>query len=59
MMKLPRKTILIPLTFLTEVSEDEDNKLFQWDRLLYLDDDIRNLDPRITAHARQFGVDVE
>ena len=53
------KDYLDLLNILTEVGKDKDNKLFQWDRLLHLDDDIRNPDPWITAHAREFGVDVE
>ena len=37
----------------------EDNHLFQWVRPIHLDDEVGNLDPRIAAHAQEFGVDIE
>ncbi|RVW80943.1 hypothetical protein CK203_037354 [Vitis vinifera] len=30
-----------------------------WSTLIHLDDEVGNLDPRIAAHAREFGVNVE
>ncbi|RVW62896.1 hypothetical protein CK203_059778 [Vitis vinifera] len=42
-----------------EVGEEEDNQLFQWVRPIHLDDEVGNPDPRIAAHAREFGVNVE
>ena len=42
-----------------KMGEKEDNQLFQWVRPIHLDDEVGNPDPRITAHAREFGVDVE
>ncbi|KAL6350543.1 hypothetical protein AAG906_019190 [Vitis piasezkii] len=52
------KIILIFLTF-QRVGEEEDNQLFQWVRPIHLDDEVGNPDPRIAAHAREFGVNVE
>ncbi|RVW64943.1 hypothetical protein CK203_041844 [Vitis vinifera] len=43
----------------SEVGEKEDNQLFQWVRPIHLDDEVGNPDPRIAAHAREFGVNVE
>ena len=43
----------------TEVGEEEDNQLFQWVRPIHLDDKVGNPDPRISAHAQEFGVNVE
>ena len=42
-----------------EEGEEEDNQLFQWVRPIHLDDEIRNLDPRIASYAREFGFDVD
>ncbi|RVW93820.1 hypothetical protein CK203_028135 [Vitis vinifera] len=39
--------------------KEEDNQLFQWVRLIHLHDEVGNPDPRIAAHAREFGVNVE
>ena len=47
------------LDILIEVGEEEDNQLFQWVRPIHLDDEVQNLDPRIAAHTRDFGVNVE
>ncbi|RVW88271.1 hypothetical protein CK203_038651 [Vitis vinifera] len=38
-----------------EVGEEEDNQLFQWVRPIHLDDEVGNPDPRIAAHAQEFG----
>ena len=43
----------------TEVGEEEDNQLFQWVRPIHLDDEVGNPDPRIAAHAWEFGVNIE
>ncbi|RVW64721.1 hypothetical protein CK203_066474 [Vitis vinifera] len=43
----------------SEVGEEEDNQLFQWVRPIHLDDEVGNPDPRIAAHALEFGVNVE
>ncbi|RVX11055.1 hypothetical protein CK203_013319 [Vitis vinifera] len=42
-----------------EVGEEEDNQLFQWVRPIHLDDEVGNPDPRIAAHARKFGVNID
>ena len=47
------------LDILIEVGEEEDNQLFQWVRPIHLDNEVQNLDPRIAAHTRDFGVNVE
>ena len=42
-----------------EFGEEKDNQLFQWVRPLHLDDENGNPDPRIVAHVREAGVNVE
>ncbi|KAL6316429.1 hypothetical protein AAG906_018132 [Vitis piasezkii] len=42
-----------------EVGKEKDNRLFQWVRPIHLDNEVRNPDPRIATHAREFGVNVE
>ena len=42
-----------------EAGEEEDNQLFQWVRPLHLDDEDGNPGPRIVAHVREAGVDVD
>ncbi|RVW63597.1 hypothetical protein CK203_057404 [Vitis vinifera] len=55
-----RTAIAARLTMVpAEVGEEEDNQLFQWVRPIHLDDEVGNPDPRIAAHAREFGVNVE
>ena len=39
--------------------EEDENQLFQWVRPLHLDDENGNLDPRISTHVQDAGVDVE
>ena len=39
--------------------EEEDNQLFKWVRTLHLNDKNGNPDPRIAAHVREAGADVE
>ena len=57
--KVVEKDYLDLLDIATEVGEEEDNQLFQWVRPLHLDDEDGNLDPRIAAHVREAGVDVD
>ena len=57
--KVAEKDYLDLLDISGEFSEEEDNQLFQWIRPLHLDDENGNLDPRIAAHVREAGVDVE
>ena len=57
--KVAEKDYLDLLDIATEVGEEEDNQLFQWVRLLHLDDEDGNFDPRIAAHVRETSVDVE
>ena len=47
------------IDILAKFGEEEDNQLFQWVRPPYLDDEDGNPNPRIAAHVRQAGVDVE
>ncbi|KAL6326563.1 hypothetical protein AAG906_008425 [Vitis piasezkii] len=46
-------------SFVFDVGEEEDNQLFQWVKPIRLDDEVGNPDPRITAHVREFGINVE
>ena len=57
--QVTEKDYLYLLDITTEVGEEEDNQLFQWVRSIHLDDKVGNPDPRIAAHAREFGVNVE
>ena len=57
--RITEKDYLDILDISAEVGEEEENQLFQWVRPIHLDDEIGNPDPRIAAHAREFGVDVE
>ena len=36
-----------------------ENQLFQWVRPLHLDDEDGNHNPRIAAHVREAGINVE
>ena len=38
---------------------EKKNQLFQWVRPIHLEDEVGNPDPRITTHAREFGVNEE
>ena len=42
-----------------EIGEEEENQLFQWGRLLHLDDKYGNHDPRIAAHVQEASVNVD
>ena len=57
--KVAEKDYLDLLDISAEFGEEEDNQLFQWVRPLHLDDENGNPDPRIDAHVRKAGVDVE
>ena len=57
--KVVEKNYLDFFNFSRKIGEENENWLFQWVKPLYLDGDIRNPNPRIVAHAREFGVDVE
>ena len=53
------KNYLDLLDISTKFGEEGDNQLFQWVRPLHLDDEDGNPDPRIDAHVREAGVDVD
>ena len=57
--KVAKKNYLDLLDISTEFGEEEDNQLFQWVRPLHLDDEDGNPDPRIVAHVREAGVNVD
>ncbi|RVW45794.1 hypothetical protein CK203_086275 [Vitis vinifera] len=57
--RVAEKDYLDLLDISTEVGEEEDNQLFQWVRSIHLDDKVENPNPRIAAHAQEFGVNVE
>ena len=57
--KVTEKDFLDLLYISAKFCEEEDNQLFQWVRPLHLDDENGNPDPRIAAHVREAGVDVE
>ena len=57
--RVVEKDYLDLLDISVEVGEEEENQLFQWVKPIHLDDEVGNPDPRIAAHAREFGVDVE
>ena len=57
--KVAEKNYLDLLDISFEFGEEEENQLFQWVRPLHLDDEDENPDPRIAAHVREVGVDVD
>ena len=57
--KVAEKDYLYLLDISAKFGEEEDNQLFQWVRPLHLDDENGNPNPRIVAHVREAGVDVE
>ena len=57
--RVVEKDYLDLLDISIKVGKEEDKKLFQWVKSLHLDDEIKNPDPRIAAHAREFGVYVD
>ena len=57
--KVVENNFLNLLEISVEFGEEEDNQLFQWVRPLHLDDEDENPDPRIAAHVREAGVNVE
>ena len=57
--KVDEKNYLDLFDVSTKFVEEEDNQLFHWVRPLHLDDEDGNPNPRIAAHVREAGVDVE
>ena len=57
--KVAEMNYLDLLEISAKFGEEEDNQLFQWVRPLHLDDKDGNHDPRIDAHVREAGVDVD
>ena len=57
--KVAEKYYLDLLDISVEFGEEENNQLFQWVRPLHLDDENGNPEPKIAAHVREAGVDVE
>ena len=57
--KVAENNFLDLLEISAEFGEKEENQLFQWVRPLHLDDEDGNPDPRIAAHVREAGVNVE
>ena len=49
--KVAENDILNLLEILAEFGEEEENQLFQWVRLLHLDDEDGNSDLRIATHV--------
>ena len=57
--KVAENNFLDLLEISGEFGEEEENQLFQWIRPLHLDDEDGNPNPRIAAHVREAGVNVE
>ena len=57
--KVAENNFLDLLEISAEFGEEDENQLFQWVRPLRLDDKDGNPDPRIAAHVREVGVNVE
>ena len=57
--KVAEKNYLDLLNISAKFGEEDENQLFQWVRPLHLDDEDGNPDPRIAAHVREAGVDVD
>ena len=57
--KVAENDYLDLLDISVEFGEEENNQLFQLVRPLHLDDENGNPYPRIAAHIREVGVDVE
>ena len=57
--KVAENNFLDLLEISAEFGEEEENQLFQWVKTLHLDDEDGNPDPRIAAHVREAGVNVE
>ena len=57
--KVAENNFIDLLEISAEFGEEDENQLFQWVRPLHLDDEDGNPDPRIAAHVREAGVDVE
>ena len=57
--KVAKNNFLDLLEISAEFGEEYENQPFQWVRPLNLDDEDRNLDPRIATHVREASVNVE
>ena len=57
--KVAKNNFLNLLEISAEFGEEDKNKLFQLVRPLHLDDEDGNPDPRIAAHVREVGVNIE
>ena len=57
--KVAKNNFLNLLEILAEFGEEDKNKLFQLVRPFHLDDEDGNPDPRIAAHVREAGVNIE
>ena len=57
--KVSENNFLDLLEISAKFGEEDENQLFQWVRPLHLDDEDGNPDPRIDAHVREAGVNVE
>ena len=57
--KVAEKNYRDLLDISAEFGEEKENQLLQWVRPLHLDVEDGNLDPRIAAHVREAGVDVD
>ena len=57
--KVAENNFLDLLEISVEFGEEDENRQFQWVRPLHLDDKDENSDPRIAAHVREAGVNVE
>ena len=57
--KVAKNDFLDLLEISAVFGEEEENQLFQWIRPIHLDDEDGNPDPRIDAHVREAGVNVE
>ena len=53
--KVDEKDYLDLLDISAEFGEEENNQLFQWVRLVHLDDENGNPDPQIAAHVQEAG----
>ena len=57
--KVVENNFLDLLEISAKFGEEYENQLFQWVKPLHLDDEDGNPDPRIAAHVREAGVNIE
>ena len=57
--KVVKKDYLDLLDISAEINEEEENQLFQWVKQRHLGDDVKNPDPQIATHTREWSVDVQ